>query len=99
MENPPSKVTLKERVFLGEALDHKLGLCSSQPLDELESTWLSAITSTAQNSPLDRQPKLADWEIRLEDADFINWRCSLEEHCLFFDGASKGNPGPSGGEE
>ena len=80
-----------------ERLWIKLGLCNAQPLDELESTWLSAITSSAQNSPLARQPKLADWEICLEDDDFINWRCSLEEHCLFFDGASKGNPGPSGG--
>ena len=33
----------------------------------------------------------------MEEADFIKWRCSLGVHCLFFDGASKGNPGPSGG--
>ena len=64
----------------------------------MESIWLSAFTSNSQISPLARQPKLADWEICLEEADFIKWRCSLEAHCLFFDGASKGNPGPSGGE-
>ena len=33
----------------------------------------------------------------MEEDEFINWRCSLGVHCLFFDGASKGNPGPSGG--
>ena len=97
VENPPSKVALKARVFLGEALDHKLGLSNAQPLDDLESIWLSAITSISQISPQAKQPKLADWEIHLEEADFIKWRCSLEGHCLFFDGASKGIPGPSGG--
>ena len=63
----------------------------------MESSWLSAITTIAQSSPSARQPKLAEWEIRLEEAEFTNWRCSLGVHCLFFDGASKGNPGPSGG--
>ena len=97
VENPPSKVTLKARVFLGEALDNKLGLSNAQPLDDLEATWLSTFTSSAQNYPIARQPKLADWEIRMEEDEFIHWRCSLGVHCLFFDGASKGNPGPSGG--
>ena len=97
VENPPAKVALKARIFLGEALDHKPGLSNAQPLDDLESTWISTITSIAQNSPISRQPKLADWEIRLEEAEFIKWRCSLGVHCLFFDGSSKGNPGPSGG--
>ena len=38
MENPPSKVALKARFFLGEALDHKLGLSNAHPLEDLEST-------------------------------------------------------------
>ena len=33
----------------------------------------------------------------MEEVEFLNWRLSLQVHCLFFDGASKGNPGPSGG--
>ena len=97
VENNPSMVALKARILLGDALDHKLGLSNLQPLDNKEINWLSTITPNAQNSPIARQPKLADWEIRLEEANFINWRCSLGIHCLFFDGASKGNPGPSGG--
>jgi ribonuclease HI len=32
----------------------------------------------------------------MEDADFKSWVASLNEPCLFFDGASKGNPGPAG---
>ena len=72
VENPPSKVALKARIFLGEALDNKLGLSNAQPLDDLESSWLLAITTIAQSSLSARQPKLAEWEIRLEEAEFTN---------------------------
>ena len=33
----------------------------------------------------------------MNEEDFLNLRLAQETHCLFFDGASKGNPGPSGG--
>ena len=99
VENPPSKIAIKARAFLGETLDHKLSLSNAHPLEDLEFTWLSAITSSSHISPLARQPKLADWEIRLEEVDFIKWRCSLGVHCLFFDGASKCNLGLRVGEE
>jgi ribonuclease HI len=33
----------------------------------------------------------------MNEEDFLNWRLAQEAHCLLFDGASKGNPGPSGG--
>ena len=33
----------------------------------------------------------------MDEEDFLKWRLSLEVHCLFFNGASKGNPGPLGG--
>jgi len=49
----------------------------------------------------DRSPTPAiansNWEIRLGEQEFIKWRSALNEHCLFFDGASKGNPGIAGG--
>ena len=60
MENPLSKVALKARIFLGEALDHKLGLSNAHPLEDLESIWLSSLTSNSQTSPLAKQPKFAD---------------------------------------
>lgn len=33
----------------------------------------------------------------MEEQEFLKWRSSLDEWCLFFDGASKGNPGQAGG--
>jgi ribonuclease HI len=32
----------------------------------------------------------------LEEQEFLLWRSTLKEWCLFFNGASKGNPGQSG---
>ena len=33
----------------------------------------------------------------MAEQDFLKWRSSLDEWYLFFDGASKGNPGKAGG--
>ena len=44
-----------------------------------------------------KPPQKRNWEIQMEEQDFIKWRSALEEWCLFFDGASKGNPGQAGG--
>ena len=42
-------------------------------------------------------PQKLNWEIRLDEQEFIKWNSTLDEWCLFFDGASKGNPGQAGG--
>ena len=33
----------------------------------------------------------------MDEQEFIKWRSALDDWCLFFDGASKGNPGQAGG--
>jgi ribonuclease HI len=50
----------------------------------------------------DQQQKQAttspgNWEIRKEEQDFEEWKRKENKHILFFDGASKGNPGLAGG--
>ena len=54
------------------------------------------IVSNLQNQTWPNKPQIAHWEIRLDERDFISWKSSLNEPCLFFDGASKGNPGSAG---
>ena len=88
---------MRAKALLGEALDHKTDLLNARPLDDRETSWLSGLVSSAPKVSTIRIPTHADWEIRLEEEEFLNWRLSLQIHCLFFDGASKGNPGPSGG--
>ena len=40
---------------------------------------------------------LEDWEIRMDKTQFENWLRERKIFKLFFDGASKGNPGKAGG--
>ena len=46
------------------------------------------------NAPISNH---ANWEIRLEENEFLLWRSKLKKSILFFYGASKGNPGLVGG--
>ena len=41
--------------------------------------------------------KLEEWEIRMDNSQFENWLKERKIFKLFFDGASKGNPGKAGG--
>jgi len=61
-----------------------------------ELNWLNKIVPNHQSRPLPSQAINAEWEIRLDDTNFDRWRVSLNETCIFFDGASKGNPGKAG---
>jgi len=95
-ENQSSKIASQARAILGEALEHNSGLSNSMQLSKEESIWLTNIVPNHQNRPSASQVIKADWEIRLEETRFDSWRESLNETCLFFDGASKGNPGKAG---
>ena len=41
--------------------------------------------------------KLEEWDIRMECDQFASWLKEKKTFKLFFDGASKGNPGKAGG--
>ena len=41
--------------------------------------------------------KSEDWDIRMDNSQFENWLRERKIFKLFFDGASKGNPGRAGG--
>ena len=95
-ENNPAKIAIQARATLGDALDHNRSLKNTTKLLPEESHWLGKIVSNLQNWTGPAQPQNAHWEIRLVERDFIKWKASLNEPCLFFDGASKGNPGAAG---
>ena len=78
-------------------MDSKNSLRNLASLDPGEDHWLMDFMP---NHLLGKNPNpilRASWEIRLRQQDFIKWRSSLEEHCLLFDRASKGNPSVAGG--
>eukprot|EP00253_Pinus_taeda_P026904 PITA_26904 len=61
-----------------------------------EDSWFNKLAPKLKERPHQSVSVSSKWEIRLEEQEFIKWRSALEEHCLFFDGASKGNPGVAG---
>ena len=65
-------------------------------MDPQERRWQSQL-KFSEPTPIIPIAKKAIWEIRLEENDLLMWRSSLKDNTLFFDGASKGNPGRAGG--
>ena len=63
VESPPSKVAMRAKVLLGESLEYKPMLWNVQPLNEKETAWITALTTSAQAFPSSRSPTLAVWEI------------------------------------
>lgn len=93
----PVRITSKIKAMLGEALEAQLSIRNGMLLDIEEDQWLKELAPNHQNKPIPLAKAPAHWEIRLEEQEFIKWRSALDEHCLFFDGASKGNSGAAGG--
>ena len=93
----PARVVASIRALLGEALEAKATLTNASTLSSEEDKWLTEIVPNHQARIKTPTSSNAEWDIQLTEQDFIKWRSSLEEYCLFFDGASKGNPGASGG--
>jgi hypothetical protein len=92
----PSQVAIQARTLLAEALNGKVNLMNSAPLSVEESSWLNHFSQSSPGILKTSLKTIRSWEIRLEEQEFLLWRSSLNEWCLFFDGASKGNPGQAG---
>lgn len=93
----PIQVATKAKALLSEALDSQTKLQNAHTLESNEDQWLKELVPNHQHRLASKSISRARWEVRLEEQDFIKWRSSLEKHNLFFDSASKGNPGAAGG--
>jgi hypothetical protein len=63
----------------------------------IEEEWMSSLIPSSLTVSNAAQLSTYEWEIRLDPSNFTNWHKSLQRHSLFFDRASKGNPGEAGG--
>lgn len=90
------RVISKIKASLGKALEANISSRNEMSLTKDEEQWLKELIPNLKERPIPPAPGQANWEIRLEELEFIKWKSALEDHCLFFDGASKGNPGIAG---
>ena len=91
------RVANKAKEFLGETLESKTSLRNLDFLDLDEDHWLMEFVPNHHHRKNPNPVLRSCWEVRLEEQDFIKWRSTLEEHCLFFDDTLKVNPGVAGG--
>ena len=64
-------------------------------LTSKEKKWMQSFKIQENNSTVVN--KKEEWEIRMDKVQFENWLKERKTFKLFFDGASKGNPGRAGG--
>ena len=74
----------------------------SENISEPHASWckiyLKYMNSLQSNTTISKQLlSKHSWEIRKNNSELTAWLREKNTYSLFFDGASKGNPGPSGG--
>jgi ribonuclease HI len=82
---------------MGELAAHLSPTVELHKLDEDQRNWIAQFNVPGLGRPHQTHPNKEPWEIRERGIDFVNWKCKIKTPILQFDGASKGNPGPSGG--
>jgi hypothetical protein len=89
------QVAAKDKFFLLEAAHQQYD--KEDPLLRLEEKrWLSPLVPVpSKNFPTPKSTNL-EWRIRDDDDKFQVWWRSKNLSTIFFDGASKGNPGATG---
>ena len=92
---PTWKIADKANALLGEVVSiSKIPNNKEKPADT-KNNWMQSLNISAANSM--KAKKSEDWEIRMDKSQFENWLRERKIFKLFFDGASKGNPGRAGG--
>ena len=92
---PAWQVSVKIKALLGEVVRNTKIPPNKAELSEQEKLWTQSFKIQEKNSKVIK--KLENWEIRLDNSQFENWLKERKLFKLFFDGASKGNPGEAGG--
>ena len=89
------KTTIKIKALLGEVVSISKIPSNKGILTDKEKEWMQSLNPMAVN--IVDAKKLEEWDIRMDNSQFENWLKERKFFKLFFDGASKGNPGKVGG--
>jgi ribonuclease HI len=93
----PSQVAVQVKAMLGDYIRSQSPFNIQAPLSMDEESWLHSLSPEITMDLSPRVQSLEKWEIRKENSNFDLWCKDLGRNLLFFDGASKGNPGNAGG--
>jgi hypothetical protein len=90
-------VVAKAKALLGDFLSSQHLPTNKRVLTSIEEDWMSSLLPKTLKLVIAHVPSTTKWEIRMNSSTFALWRNALQRHNLFFDGASKGNPGAARG--
>ena len=92
---PAWKIAIKANALMGDIVSVMKIPNNKAKLTDNENNWLQSFNLSTETILAIKQ--LEKWEIRLDKSQFENWLKERKIFKLFFDGASKGNPGRAGG--
>ena len=98
LNHSPDRVSSFAKAIWTEALlSNGLRHLHLESLNSTEKSWTRDLLCLLKSSLVDaKKPNPLRWQIRNNPEVFSKWWTKLECYTLFFDGASKGNPGLSG---
>ena len=92
---PAWNIAVKVNALLGEVVSTSKIPNNKENLTTNEENWMQSLNIMAVS--IVAAKKLDEWDIRMDKSQFENWLRERKIFKLFFDGASKGNPGRAGG--
>ena len=92
---PAWKKAIKIQALLGEVISISKIPSNKGTLTDKEKEWMRSLNPLAVN--IVDFKKLEEWDIRMDNSQFEDWLKERKICKLFFDGASKGNPGKVSG--
>jgi ribonuclease HI len=90
-------VEIKTKSLFGESAPYFSKVNNLRGLESKEEQWIKSFNLKEQPEKTSIETKHENWEIRLKEEEFGEWKRQRKKHLLFFDGASKGNPEATGG--
>jgi ribonuclease HI len=93
----PAQVAIKIKALFGESAPYFCKLKNSRGLEAEEEQWIKSFNLKEQPQQTGNETRQEKWEIQMKEEEFGEWKSQRSKHILFFDGASKGNPGVAGG--
>ena len=92
---PAWQIAIKAHALISDIVSAMVIPKNKTILTDNERNWMQSINPFAEANLAIKM--LEKWEITLDKSQFENWLKEMKIFKLFFDGASKGNPGMAGG--
>jgi hypothetical protein len=87
----PAQVATKIKAHFGESAPYFCKEANSKLLELEEKLWIEHLKLQDQQQQTHNNSHHQEWEIRMEEQEFEEWKRKENKYILFFYGASKGN--------